>query len=604
MRPFSISHCLPVLLLCIFCSGCTRSEKDGERAHITILYTTDIHGDIFPYDFTLDQPLDASMAHMMSYIDTVRQANPRGTLLLDGGDLNQGTPAVYWSNYVAMRKPLLAAEVLNFMRYDAVVLGNHDIEAGEFVYADRLPRQAKCHILAANAIETRTGEPMFEPYAVYDIKGFKVAVLGFITPGIHQWLPKSIWPNLSFTDMIGSAQLWMRYVKEYEKPDLIVGVFHAGKETYPVQTADSAKWQTDGVLTIAREIPGFDLILMGHDHLTTADTVENRMGEKVCLLQPAAHAEEIGRADIWLSRESDDQPAVKSIALQRVPVRGLDVSDRYVQHFRPKRMEVDSFLNRPLGRTSEVLYGSVSLVGPSNLMEFIHQVQLEETEAQISFASTLSVFNDIPAGDLTMRQIFSMYKYENQIVKMWMTGEEVLKYLEYGYARQFGHMRNINDHVLSFKLQADGSVARDKFGPVMATPQYNFTSAAGINYTVDISLPPLHRVKITSLADGSPFELNQSYTVAINSYQAAGGGGFLTKGLGWTEEDIRFHTLNESTHDMCYYIAQKIRSTGTVSTSGKSNWQVLPHEWWLAGHKRDLNVLLPWLNRKDSKPLN
>lgn len=591
-------------LLCMLCSGCSHSEEDGVKAHITILYTTDIHGEIFPYDFTLDKPQEESMAHMMSYIDTVRRSNPRGTLLLDGGDLNQGTPAVYWSNYVAMRKPLLVAEALNFMRYDAIALGNHDIEAGEFVYADRLPRQTKCHILAANAIDTRTGEPMYEPYVIYNIKGFKIAVLGFITPAISQWLPKSIWPNLNFTDMIGAAQLWLRYVQEAEKPDFIVGIFHAGKETYPVETADSVKWKTDGVLETVREIPGFDLVLMGHDHLTTTDTLENREGGKVCLLQSAAHAEEIGQADIWLTRDVAEGSVEKSISLKRVPVKGMELSERFVKHFRPKRLEVDSFLNSPLGYTREILQGSVSLVGPSNLMEFIHQVQLEETEAQISFASTLSIFNDIPAGELTMRQIFSMYKYENQIVKMWMTGEDILKYLEYGYARQFGQMHSINDHILSFRILPDGNVAMDKFGPILGTPQYNFTSAAGIDYTVDISKPAGQRVTILRLSDGTPFDPKQSYTVAINSYQAAGGGGFVTRGLGWNEEDIRFHTLTESTHDMCYYIARKIRSEGTVVTSGRSNWEVIPRDWWTANQKRDLNILLPHLTGKDSKPLN
>ncbi len=589
----------------MLCSGCSSCESDGKNAHITVLYTTDIHGQIFPYDFTNDRPLDESMAHIKSYIDTVREANPRGTLLLDGGDFNQGTPAVYWSNYVAMRKPLLTAEVLNYMQYDAIALGNHDIEAGEFVYADRMPRQSKCPILAANAIDMRTGEPMFEPYAVFNVKGFKVAVLGFITPGVHRWIPKSIWPNLNFTDMTGAARLWMKYLRQNEKPDLVVGIFHAGEESYPVQTEDTAKTAFESVHSVVCEIPGFDLVFLGHDHLALADTIENVAGEKVYLLEPIAHAGEIARADIWITRTDKKSARVqKSVSIRRVPVKGMKISADFEQHFAACRQEVDSFLNRPLGYTDETLRGSASLTGPSNLMDFIHQVQLKETDAQISFASSLSVFNDIPAGELTMRQIFSMYKYENQVVKMWMTGKDIHKFLEFGYARQFAQMHNPDDYVLNFQLLPDGSVAYDRFGPVMATPQYNFTSAAGINYTVDISRPPYQRVHISSLSDGSPFELDQSYTVAINSYQAAGGGGFLPGGLGWSEQDIRFHTINESTHDMCYYIAQKIRADGRISTSATGNWQVLPYDWWLANHQRDINLLLPYLTQKDTKPFH
>ena len=583
----------PIALIASLClTACSRFAADEES--VVVLYTSDIHGNVLPFDFTTGKATTSSMAHIYTYVDRTRQANPDGVILLDGGDLAQGNPAMYYYNYVAMRTPHLAARAVNALNYDAIVFGNHDLDAGPITYIDRLPRQCDMPILGANAIDTRTGDPLYEPYTIVERKGYRFAVIGFLNPAVYRWLPKSVWPNLNFNDMITSAEYWLPIIREKEKPDFIVGVFHAGTERYDIDEYNRRKPRIDGALQTIQHVAGFDLALLGHSHEPITDFIINDYGDTVHVLQPSAHAEEIGRADIRLHRDKEGK-AHCNIALSRVRMDEVAPDRDFIAKFDVDADSINSFLDNPLGYSVINLEGASSLTGPSTLIDLVHTVQLDVTHADISLASALSTFSDIPAGPISRRQIFAIYKYENQVHTVWMTGAEVHQFLEWGYARQFNQMRDSNDYVLGFKFGQKGEVTYGRFGPNLKTPQYNFTSAAGINYSVDISKPEGERVTITSMADGTPFKPERKYTVALNSYQASGGGGFTTNALGWTPEDRRFHTINESTKDMCFYISNYIREHGNFKPTDNGHWCVQPQMWWARNHHRDIDLLLPYL---------
>lgn len=590
-------HLLPLLAACLLWAGCMGGQapadpSDGE--HLVVLYTTDVHGAVLPFDFTQNKPLSTSLAHACSYIKEVREENPGSVILLDGGDLTQGNPAMYYYNYMAMRKPHMATRAANYLAYDAVVIGNHDFEAGEDTYLERLPRQFDMHLLAANVYDTRTDEPAFKPYVMLERQGYRIAVVGFVTPAIYQWLPKSVWPHLSFRDMLVTAEELVPRLLEEEKPDLVIGVFHAGSELYTLNEFHQPRTRMDGVIPTLMQVPGFDLALMGHDHESMATRIVNNFGDTIPILEPGDHAEQIGRADIFLSRDASGR-LHKRIAMSRVEVEGYPADPAFCQAFKDEYDAVNDFLDKPIGQLAETLDGAATLVGPSNLLDFIHDVQFEVTGADISFASALSSFEDIEAGDLTMRQIFAMYRYVNHVHKLWMTGADVKRFLEYGYARQFNRMLRPEDHLLGFRIGADGNIPVGRFGPELRTPQYNFTSARGIVYTVDVSQPAGQRVTIHSMANGQSFGMTHTYQVAINSYQASGGGGFLTEGLGWTIDDIAYHTITESSKDMYLYIADYIRERGVVTPPSASCWHVEPAEWWSEAARRDRDYLMPYL---------
>ena len=579
-------------------SSCGGDDQRGD-SDLSIILTTDMHGAFLPYDFLRQEPDSNSMANVASLIRQVRSENPDGTILLDNGDLIEGTPAMYYYNYEAVREPHLASRVMNYLEYDAMTVGNHDLEGGESVYYDHLMRDYKMPWLGANAIDTRNDKPMFKPYAIIERKGLKIAVLGLVTCEVPKWVPKLAYPHLEFETMMVSANYWVPYIERTERPDLLIGLFHAGSET--VESTDGNGWKfLDGAIPVTQKVRGFDLVLLGHDHLERQDTIVNDYGDSIAVYQPSAHGEMVGRIDLHVHRNQRKANGhlKADIVAKSVATKELPIDRDYMQNLVGVQDEVNAFLDNSIGAMPRQLDGSASLVGPSNIMDLVHSVQLSVSGADISMASCISNFTSIEGEALTMRQLFAIYKYENQISKIWMSGYDVKRFLEFGYSRQFNQMRSADDHLLSFVCDKDGQVMMDRFGPVMLTPQYNFTSAAGINYTVDVSKKIGERVTIHSMADGSPFQMEKRYNVVMSSYQAAGGGAFLPIGLGWNKEEIDFHTIYSTVRDMRFYINQYIRELKNQSQVPLGQWQVVPQDWWQAAKDRDLEILLPHLIKK------
>lgn len=579
-------------------SSCGGDDQRGD-SDLSIILTTDMHGAFLPYDFLRQEPDSNSMANVASLIRQVRSENPDGTILLDNGDLIEGTPAMYYYNYEAVREPHLASRVMNYLEYDAMTVGNHDLEGGESVYYDHLMRDYKMPWLGANAIDTRNDKPMFKPYAIIERKGLKIAVLGLVTCEVPKWVPKLAYPHLEFETMMMSANYWVPYIERTERPDLLIGLFHAGSET--VESTDGNGWKfLDGAIPVTQKVRGFDLVLLGHDHLERQDTIVNDYGDSIAVYQPSAHGEMVGRIDLHVHRNQRKANGhlKADIVAKSVATKELPIDRDYMQNLVGVQDEVNAFLDNSIGAMPRQLDGSASLVGPSNIMDLVHSVQLSVSGADISMASCISNFTSIEGEALTMRQLFAIYKYENQISKIWMSGYDVKRFLEFGYSRQFNQMRSADDHLLSFVCDKDGQVMMDRFGPVMLTPQYNFTSAAGINYTVDVSKKIGERVTIHSMADGSPFQMEKRYNVVMSSYQAAGGGAFLPIGLGWNKEEIDFHTIYSTVRDMRFYINQYIRELKNQSQVPLGQWQVVPQDWWQAAKDRDLEILLPHLIKK------
>lgn len=587
---------LSVLSICCFLASCG-GGVEADPNEVELIYTTDIHGEFIPYNFLCQEFDSVGVANISSYVSEARKADPEGVILLDGGDLVEGTPPMYFYNYEAVREPHLSSRIINYMKYDALCVGNHDLESGESVYADHLRRDYQMPWLAANAIDTRTGESMFEPYCMIERKGRRIAILGLITSETDQWLPRAAIPHLHFISMLDAAKRWIPIIEEREHPDMIIGLFHAGHEEVVRKDENGEKYK-DGAMLVAQQVRGFDLVLLGHDHLNEDKTIVNDFGDSVRIAQPLAHADEFATVRIRFEEgRKANQHARASFTSEIHNTKDYPFDEDYLKQIVGYKERIDQFLDRPVGNVSETLNAESSLVGPSNLIDLIHVVQLYNTNADISFVSCLSNFTNIESGDLTMRQLFSIYKYDNLVTKMWMYGHEVKRFLEYGYGRQFNQMKSPDDHLLAFKYSPEGDILMGRFGPELVTPQYNFTQAAGINYVVDVRKPVGERVTIESLADGRPFDMNQKYFVALSSHQASGGGGFLPYGLEWNSDDCEFHTVTASVKDMRCYISEFIRRIDSGQSLLLGSWRVEPYEWWLNAKQRDIDLLTPYLKR-------
>ncbi|WP_337668151.1 metallophosphoesterase, partial [Prevotella sp.] len=163
--------------------------------NIRILHTSDIHGCLFPFDFLHGKEATGSLSRAYNYIKSRRKTFGKNLLLIDSGDILQGQPTFYLSNFINTEKPNLAASVYNYMQYDCVTIGNHDIETGHLVY-DKFNKELDSPLLAANIICTRTGRPYFKPYTVIEREGVRIAIIGMTTPTVPYWLNEELWQGM------------------------------------------------------------------------------------------------------------------------------------------------------------------------------------------------------------------------------------------------------------------------------------------------------------------------------------------------------------------------------------------------------------------------
>ena len=564
------------LLFCYFISTTMSQTKIVE---IRVLQTSDVHGSFFPYDFIDRKPADGSMARVSSYVKELRKEYGNKLLLLDNGDILQGQPTCYYCNYIKPSMPNVAASVINYMGYDAQTVGNHDIETGHAVY-DKWIREVKCPMLGANVIDTSTGQPYLKPYAIFVRDSVRIAVIGMLTPAIPNWLSYNLWEGMRFDDMVESARYWIEYVKEKERPDVVIGLFHSGWDG----GITTNKYQENETLRIAQDVPGFDLILYGHDHKSNKHVVKNAIGATLCM-NPSSNAEYVCDASIKITFENGSITS-KTVTGRLADIRQQPVDKDFMAHFKSDIDSVNVFVNRKIGTFTNSVYTRDSYFGNSAFCDFIHNLQLEITGADISFNAPLSFDACIKAGDIHVSDMFNLYKYENQIYVLRMTGKEIHDYLEMSYALWTNTMAGPDDHIMLLDQNGNGSS-----GYGFKNLAFNFDSAAGIDYEVDVTKPEGNKIKIKCMSDGSPFDETKWYKVAMNSYRGNGGGELLTKGAGIPHDSLQSRIVYESERDQRYYLMKEIEKAGTMAPRPNTNWRFVPEGWASEAIRHDKALL-------------
>jgi 2',3'-cyclic-nucleotide 2'-phosphodiesterase/3'-nucleotidase len=201
------------------------------------------------------------------------------------------------------------------------------------------------------------------------------------------------------------------------------------------------------------------------------------------------------------------------------------------------------------------------------MISLIHQLQLDLTGAQLSFTAPLSMSAILPEGPLLVSDMFKLYRYENMLYRMELSGSEIDAFLEHAAGTWFNTLSKPGDHLLQFRPGQPGR---------LAAPYYNFSSASGINYTVDVTRPPGNRVSIQELSDGTPFEEFSIYSVAVNSYRGNGGGGHLTTGAGIPAVELPDRIRWSTDRDLRYYLMEYLGQQDTLSPWIEFNWSCVP----------------------------
>ena len=574
----------------MLCSTLAVTGQTSKTVRLKVIETSDVHGHFFPYDFMERKPLKGTLVRANTYINKEREKfGKENLLLIDNGDILQGQPCVYWSNYVMPEDENLAARVINYMQYDAETVGNHDIEPGHQVY-DKWIREVRCPLLGANIVKAGSdgkADPKniyegIQPYSIHYIDGVKIAVIGMLTPAIPNWLNKSIWKGIEFEEMTSCAKKWIAYLKEVEQPDLIFGLFHSGKDG-GIVTPD---YEENATAAVAKEVPGFDIIFFGHDHQVHNEWITNNDGQQVLIIDPSCWAQNIAEAEIELTYENG-KLTKKDIKGEIVSVRDEEIDELMMSHFQKDIDAVKAYVSEKIGRFETAIHTRESFFGNAAFTDLIHNLQLQITKADISFNAPLSFNTTINAGDVTMADMFKLYRFENLLFVLRMTGEEIRKHLEYSYDMWTNTMTSPEDHAL--RLNTNYKEDQQRAGFQYYT--FNFDSACGIDYEVDLTKPDGEKVRILQMSNGEPFDEKKWYKVAMYSYRANGGGELLTLGAGIPQDSLDSRVVFHTDRDQRHYLTEEIRRMGTLDPKPNSNWKFVPEDWVKPALERDRQLL-------------
>ena len=554
---------------------------ETKTVNLKIIETSDVHGCFFPYDYIEDSPMKGSLARVSTYIKKLRKEYGKNVILLENGDILQGQPTCYYTNYVKPELPNAASEIVNWMRYDAQTLGNHDVETGHEVY-DKWIAELHCPTLGANVIETATGKPYLKPYTIIEREGVKIAVIGMITPAIPNWLHEKLWSGLYFEDMAKAAEKWVDVVRNDEKADLIIGLFHSGWNG----GISTLHYNEDESEYIARNIPGFDIIFLGHDHALRYTVVKNSEGKDVYCLDPSCNAMFVAETDVTLTLDNG-KVVNKSISGKLTNVAKTPVDKEFTDKFKHISDSVKSFTGRRIGHITESIHTSDAFFGSSTFGDLIHSLQLSITGADISFNAPLTFDATVHKGDIHMSDMFKLYRYENDIYVMRLTGKEIRKHLEMSYDQWVNTMKSPDDHIMLL----DSSAVHDKQRNMFKNLTFNFDSAAGIDYIVDVTKPDGEKVKILRMSNGEEFDESKWYKVVLNSYRGNGGGELLTRGAGIPKDSLESRIIYRSERDQRYYLTREIERMGTIVPRKLDNWRFVPEEWAEPAIRRDRKLL-------------
>jgi len=521
-----------------------RPNDGADRVRITLLGTTDLHGNIFPVDYYTNQPANRGLAKIATLVRQVR-SEEKNVLLLDSGDTIQGTPLAYYfaRKDTSKMNPTIAA--MNALGYDAMAVGNHEFNFGLDVLW-KAKREAKFPWLAANIRQMYSfGNRFFEPYIIKNVGGVRVAIVGFITPGVPRWEIPANYRSYEFELIPDAAKRVIPEVRK--KADLVVAIVHSGLERDP-QTGQSYSDQMENenaVGALAEQVPGIDVILFGHSHRELPTKLING----VLLVQARNWGQSLARVDVEMERSAGGW----KVALKRstvIPVTDAVAADAEIVKLAQAYHETtEKYLDTPVATSSKALDASTARYEDHPFVDQIHKVQMEYGKADVSLATMFFSRLQIPAGQVTLRQVAGLYIYENTLYTVEMNGKQ---------------LREVLEHAAEFFPGWPFPP-----GERVRLPGYNADCAEGVEYAIDLAQPVGQRIRNLKYK-GAPLADDQKLRVATNNYRYSGGGRYATlQGL---------PVVYRSPMETRELIIESVSRAGKLLTEANGNWKIVPRE--------------------------
>ena len=548
---------MPVLVLLVLAlvgparAVVAQAAAAADSVTITVLATTDTHGAIYPYDYYTREAAARGLAAASTLVEEVRRQTPN-TLLVDCGDTIQGSPleSVH-QNAVRDRKttapdPMML--VMNAMRYDAMVVGNHEFNFGlRNLQAAR--EAARFPWLSANTLSSGSLPP-FASYVVKTVAGVKVAIVGVTTGAVPQWEKPEQIRGLSFLAPEDGVRRALEALAP-EKPDVVLAAVHAGLDRDPTtgvahageSERENRAWQ------IAEQFPQLAAVVYGHTHQREAG---RRVGN-VLLVQPKNGAAEVARIDLALARDAAGNWQLDHASSTLVPVTAETTPDpRILEIARPYHEAAERYLDQPVARSAVELSGARGRFEDTALVDAIHEVQLHYAKADVSLTALFRPQLRVPRGPVTVRALDGLYVYDNELYAIEGNGRMLREALE-NAARYF---RTCPEPTCATGPLVDRSVMG-----------YNFDTAQGVGYEIDLTQPVGSRVRNLRYR-GAPLRDEQPLRIALNNYRAAGSGGYAM----FRDARILWRSGRDIRELMVEYFAARKR----LPEKADGNWRIVP----------------------------
>jgi 2',3'-cyclic-nucleotide 2'-phosphodiesterase/3'-nucleotidase len=522
--------------------------RTAGRAWLTVLSTTDLHGNLLPIDYYTDAPDARGLAKVATLVRQARKENPAGTLLLDSGDVIQGSPLEYVHNTINNAPPDPMMRAMSALGFDAMAVGNHEYNYGLKVL-EKARSEAVFPWLSANTYKAGTNENFHRPYLLKEVNGVRVGVLGLTTAGIPSWENPENYAGLEFREPVVEAKKWVSVLRTQERADVVIVAMHMGMEA-DLRTGIPTPGQVpheNAALEIARQVPGVDLILMGHTHREVPGVVTNG----VLLAQANLWGRHLARADLYLEQDDSGRWHVVARQSRTIPVTPQTETDAEIASLAASYdRETRDWLTRVIGESGAELTAADARVRDTAILDLVQRVQLEAGRADVSMVASFNPQARMPRGPVSVRDIAGLYVYDNTLVVLDVTG---------------GQLRDALEHSARFfKDFVPGRTPAELVDERI--PDYNFDVAEGVTYDLDISRPQGQRI-VNLRFHGQPVTPAQRFRLATNNYRVNGGGGYVMY-RGATE-------VYRSSQEIREMIIEWVERHHQIPSEPTNNWRIV-----------------------------
>ena len=539
-------------LIIVFLTLMALSAPLMADTHITILGTSDLHGNIWGFSYEdSKETANNGMARVYTYVEEVRKENPN-TILIDAGDDIQGTIMTddIYNKTPDEEHPVITA--MNYMGYDAMTLGNHEFNWGTGTAASILS-QADFPVLAANVRNSDGSYATGLGWIIIPVSGVNIAVIGTVTPDVPIWDGgKEGIDSLQF--LPANVAVKEAIAEIGDKADVIVVSAHMGM--YAEFDEDNG---SDSAQKILDDNPEVDVLQAAHNHVVVCE----KQGETV-IGGCRNGGRDVARFDLYL----DDENNIVDSTVEIIDMTGVEPSSeiRDIPLVKEAHEKTISYVTGGGGEDGEggVALGSTTArfqpeneirgipegrVRDTAVMDLINRIQLDASGADVSAAALFKDTSDLPEGDINYGNIFDIYKFDNTLYRVTVTGAELKAYME--WSAECYNQWKPGDISISFDPEY---------------PDYLYDMFEGVDYEIDLSQPKGERIK-NVMFHGEPLADDATLTLAVNNYRYSSG--LKAQGLVAGKKDW------ESSNSIRDMIVQYFAANSPVEPFVTDNWRIV-----------------------------